>query len=193
MVMILTPKQLNLLRWIEEFHREHEYAPTLDEISKAFKVSKITALQHLRALEKRGAIRRKRYQTRSIEILENISPDGRKGIPIIGVLTEKGVNPLSTEEILSVPMGEGSPNSFVLKVEGNSLEADHIRNGDFLICATREPKSEELIVGSFAGGVSEVFHLGETALAAEEFSGGGTSKISELKIQGVVEAVFRKY
>ena len=67
--MNLTPKQLNVLRFVRKFRDANEYAPTLEEIAREFGVSKITALQHLLVLEQRGAIRRSRYQSRSIETL----------------------------------------------------------------------------------------------------------------------------
>lgn len=68
MAYTYTPKQINVLDYIREFVEAHRYAPTLEEMAGHFRISKISVLQHLRALQKRGAIHRERYATRGIEI-----------------------------------------------------------------------------------------------------------------------------
>lgn len=67
--MNFTPKQLNLLNYLREFNREHGFSPTLAEISAFFKVSTVTIFEHLEALERKGAIKRRKHEARSVEIL----------------------------------------------------------------------------------------------------------------------------
>jgi repressor LexA len=193
--MNLTPKQLNLLRWIEAFHQENQYAPTLDEIAKSFKVSKITALQHLRALEKRGAIRRKRYQTRSIEIIAKPPSVEVKGMPVVGLVQhDNRIGPVPVPENLSIPahLAELS-DAFVLRVDGTSLEPEHVRDGDYLVCAARPPKDGDLVIAALPEGGSAVMRLDDpgNTVAAEGFPANSSAKIPEIK--GVVTALFRKY
>lgn len=69
----VTPKQLRILEFVQAFTAEHLYSPTLQEIADAIGVSTITILDHLRSLERRGIIRRQRYQSRSIEIVKQPS------------------------------------------------------------------------------------------------------------------------
>lgn len=66
----MTPKQLAILDFIRKYIEKHGYAPILQEIADKFVISKVTARDHLEALERRGVIRRQRYLSRSIEILD---------------------------------------------------------------------------------------------------------------------------
>jgi repressor LexA len=69
----ITPKQLRILKFIQAFTESNHYSPTLQEIADEIGVSKITILDHLRALERRGIIRRQRYLSRSIEVTVGLS------------------------------------------------------------------------------------------------------------------------
>ena len=136
----LTPKQLRLLEFIRQFRDDHGYAPTLDEIAHAFGVTKITTLQHLRAMEKRGAIRRGRYQARSIEIVE--TPHPRKSptlVPLAGrIAAGQPIEAIEDNEVMDLAeLVEGKVDPFLLRVEGDSMIDDSIRDGDYVLCERR--------------------------------------------------------
>ena len=63
--MNYTPKQLQILQMIYQFQQQHNYSPTYAELAAALKVSTITVFEHLEALERKGAIRRRRHEARS--------------------------------------------------------------------------------------------------------------------------------
>jgi SOS-response transcriptional repressor LexA len=54
--MLLTERQLDVLRFIRDYRRENALAPTLEEIAAFFDVTKITIHEHLGHLERKGAI-----------------------------------------------------------------------------------------------------------------------------------------
>ena len=67
----LTQAQENVLRYISECVREREMPPTNQEIVDHFGwASPNAANGHLRALEKKGAIRRTPGKARGIEVLD---------------------------------------------------------------------------------------------------------------------------
>ena len=66
--MNLTPKQLAILRFIDAFVDTHDYSPTLAAIAASFKVSTITILEHLNALERKGMLTRRAHEARSIQL-----------------------------------------------------------------------------------------------------------------------------
>lgn len=70
----LTRRQLEIYRWIQgEIHREG-YAPPFDEIAHHFDFSSLaTVHEHLANIERRGWIKRRFNEARSIECLV---PDG---------------------------------------------------------------------------------------------------------------------
>ena len=59
--MNYTPKQLQILRLIQSYQRDHGYSPTYAELAKELNVSTITVFEHLEALERKGAITRRRH------------------------------------------------------------------------------------------------------------------------------------
>ncbi|MDQ7779727.1 MAG: S24 family peptidase [Planctomycetota bacterium] len=65
----LTARQFAILKYLDGYRGKRKCAPTVQEIADYFECSKPTALLHLRALERKGAIRRPRYAARTIELL----------------------------------------------------------------------------------------------------------------------------
>lgn len=78
----MTPKQLRILRFIVAYIREHSMPPTLAEIAEHLGITKVTVLDHVRAMEARGLIRRLRYTQRGIEVLRQ--PDVPDACPVCG-------------------------------------------------------------------------------------------------------------
>ena len=79
-----TVKQQQTLEIVRDTIIERGLAPTLEEIgSQMGGISRVAVLDHLRALERKGAIRRKARVSRAIEILD---PDylPPRGIPLKG-------------------------------------------------------------------------------------------------------------
>ena len=63
-----TPRQTEILAFIQRFTAEHEYAPSVREIAAEFGFSPNGAQTHLNALELQGAIQRTRGVARSIRV-----------------------------------------------------------------------------------------------------------------------------
>jgi repressor LexA len=66
--MNYTPKQLEILKIIKQSQQDRGYSPTYAEIAKIMDVSPVTIFEHVRALEKKGAITRRKYEARSMEL-----------------------------------------------------------------------------------------------------------------------------
>jgi SOS-response transcriptional repressor LexA len=69
--MNYTPKQLEILHLIKRSQAERGYSPTYAEIAKVMDVSPVTIFEHISALEKKGAVRRRKYEARSLEITDS--------------------------------------------------------------------------------------------------------------------------
>ena len=66
--MNLTHKQNEIVRFIWNYRKTHGIAPTLSEIADSLGVSKITVHEHIGLLEKKGAIKKEKYQSRSLTL-----------------------------------------------------------------------------------------------------------------------------
>lgn len=210
-MLTLTPKQLRVFEFIRDFRESRRYSPTLEEIARAFGVSKITALQHVRALEKRGAIRRKRYQARAIEIREEADSaarsavrrtGGKRSAPLALVGTIAAGEPIEAieeRELMDLSeLIEGRAEPFLLRVRGDSMIAEQIRDGDYVICERRTTaRNGETVVA--------ILDNGEATLKKFYRERGGRIRLEpanphmepiyprRIEIRGVVIGVLRKY
>ncbi len=65
-----TRRQLQIMEFVRDFRRFHKISPTLGEVADKFGVSEVTICEHMDQLERRGAIKREKYKTRSIQPLD---------------------------------------------------------------------------------------------------------------------------
>lgn len=71
----LTRKQEAILDWVAAFVAARGYAPTLREIGTAFGIVSTNGVNdHLRALERKGFIRRRAMQSRAITLVDSARP-----------------------------------------------------------------------------------------------------------------------
>jgi len=79
--MDLTPRQRQVLRFIQSFAAEHGYPPTVREIAGHFGIDYRAAIDHLRALEKKGNLTRS-SKSRGIQVFRPFS--AVQFIPVVG-------------------------------------------------------------------------------------------------------------
>jgi len=133
--MFLTERQLAVLNFIRDFIRDRGIAPTLEEMSEFFSVSKITIYEHVNALEKKGALRKTRNMARSITLLPQEEDRTSRSLTVKGrIAAGAAIEAIEVEE--SFGMDDlASPNDgcYMLAVEGNSMIKAHICPGDLVI------------------------------------------------------------
>ena len=151
--MNYTPKQLQILKLIYTYQQEHGFSPTYAELAKDLGVSTITVFEHLEALERKNAIRRRRHEARSVEIIEpNFLREQttRKSLQIKGSIAAGApIEAMESEIADELPLGEVfgcKPNSFMLRVKGDSMIDDHIMDGDLIVVEGRETAEDGEIV-----------------------------------------------
>ena len=148
MKLMLTEKQIRVLRYFRDFRREKGIAPTLDEAAAALGVSKITIHEHLKQLSRKGAIYRDRAKARAVAILHD--PDAAEEpianlptLPLLGrIAAGRPIEALEDREDISlaelVPTGDAI---YLLRVRGKSMIEDHIDDGDLVVVERRETSS----------------------------------------------------
>lgn len=152
--LLLTPRQERLLRTIEAWHAKHGYAPTLQELAQAMGIASLQGVKdHLKALERKGYIRRAPGKRRAIEMLHPSLPaDG--GIPILGrVAAGRPVLAIEHQEGLlsfnSTLLGQGT--HFALRVQGDSMVGAGIEDGDYVIVRQQSTANAGDIVVALLG------------------------------------------
>lgn len=198
--MLLTDKQAEVLRFIEEFQRDHGGSPTLREIQKRFGfASSFGANRHVMALERKGALKRAGGRARSMVLSQPSGSIFR--IPILGMVPAGHPDhqeSAQTEEFLEIdPTALGiSANGrvFGLRVRGDSMIGAHIKDGDLAILEDRPPVHRDIVAALIDGDVTlkRLIREGhECYLQAENTNYPDLIPLHELVIQGVLRTVIR--
>ena len=151
----LTSRQREILNYINEEVMRKNYPPSVREICKKMGLSSSSTVHaHLRALEKKGYIKRDPTKPRAIEILDppgSISEKKRKTKLILVGQVTAGVPVFAEENIesyLALPEEVVKGDSvFLLRVRGDSMKNAGIINGD-LVIVRQQPTAEngEIVV-----------------------------------------------
>lgn len=143
MAPILPRQKQKILQYLKGYIADHNYAPTLTEIAKEFKLSSLaTVHEHLGFLEDRGFIRRIAGEERGLKILE--LPDNNPEaawkpsvmLPLVGLITAgKPIEAVERpDESIAVPQEIArNKNAYVLKVKGDSMIESLIADGDYVV------------------------------------------------------------
>lgn len=155
MELMLTEKQIRVLRYFRDYRRERGISPTLDEAAQALGVSKITIHEHLNQLTRKGAIHRDRAKARAVAILhdpdaQNDLPGGTPipSLPLVGMIAA-GRPIEAIEERQEIPLTDLVPTGdhfYLLRVRGKSMIEDHIDDGDLVVVERRETANDGDIV-----------------------------------------------
>jgi len=136
----LTHRQQEVLAFIRKYIADRKYPPTLREIGQHFGISVKGGYDHVRALEKKQAIRCHSNRSRAIEVLddsqETQEASAAHPIPVLGKVAAG--KPLFVEEnfegIVQLPAQLlGSGKYFALKVAGDSMRDAGILDGDMAV------------------------------------------------------------
>lgn len=141
----LTPKQAELLAYLNEQLRAQGRTPTLRDAALANGVSHAAIAQMLKALEKKGYIRREGKYSRVIRLnpVETVheSPAASRRIPIVGTIAA-GL-PLYAQQawdgllVVDGTVFKGE-HLFGLRILGDSMKNAGILDGDTVICEPRQ-------------------------------------------------------
>lgn len=154
----LTKKQRAVVDFVEQYAAEHGEAPTLAEIAGHFGISRVSSLQHLRALEKKKVLKRARYVARSIDIRPEFVTRARTPrveFPCIGTISAGAPlePPTGPPKVDVSAFFETRKDCAILRVKGDSMRDDQIRDGDFVIVEKREwAKDGEMVVALLPSG-----------------------------------------
>ena len=198
--MNLTPRQKQILEFIQQFVERHGYSPSLEEIAESFDIASVNAVfKHLAALEKRGFIHRASNQARSIQLLSR--PSGVQ-LPMLGLVAAGSpIEAVAADEMISVPddfMSQGNRN-FVLKVKGDSMIDEHIEDGDLIVVEGRRTASDGEMVVALVDNDKATFKrlYREGDRVRLQPSNPSYEPIivaaDRVQVQGVVIGVMRKY
>ncbi|MFC1745950.1 transcriptional repressor LexA [Candidatus Riflebacteria bacterium] len=206
--MGLSPKQLKIFDFICHHRQKHQFSPTLKEIAGHFKLSSMgTVHKHVQSLIDQGLLKRKWNEKRGLipakepGSFQSLSRLASVRVPFIGIV-QAGM-PIETfeqREEINIPeemLGRGE--TFVLKVEGNSMIDEYIAGGDLIIVEARDTaENGEMVVATIGNDrvtLKRIYR--EQKRIRLQPSNPDMEPIyvteEDLKVNGVVVGLLRKY
>jgi len=139
--MPVTRRQREILDFISGHLDDKGYAPSFEEIARQFGFRSLaTVHEHLTNLERKGYIRRAHNESRAIEIVPPKGQTGATELPLLGLVAAgEPIEAITGNDTIAVP-DELLPRrgrSYVLKVRGDSMIDEHIKDGDFVVVQER--------------------------------------------------------
>lgn len=205
MEVMLTEKQIRVLRYFRDYRQEKGIAPTLDEAAEALGVSKITIHEHLNQLAKKGAIHRDRARARAVAILYD--PDARDEarravptLPLVGqIAAGRPIEAIEDRQEVTltdlVPTGE---QIYLLRVRGKSMIEDHIDDGDLVVVEKRSTARDgEIVVAILEDEEATLKRVYREPNGLFRLQPANSSMapifVQDLQIRGVVRGVIRRF
>jgi repressor LexA len=165
----LTDRQQEVLGFIQTFSEAHGVPPTVREIGARFHVTPRAAFDHLRALERKGYLRRRITAGRTSRALTLAVPArSAREVPILGRIAAGA--PLLAEENRegTLPLdpswvGGRGDDVFGLRVRGESMINAHIVEGDLVLVRRQDHAQAGDIVVALVDGEATVKRFGRDA------------------------------
>jgi len=200
--MALTRRQREVLDVITDFIEANGYSPSLEEIGGSLGLSSVaTVHKHVSHLVEKGLVRRVWNQNRSIDLVRETTGKAMD-LPLVGTIAA-GVplEAVPTTETLTVPadMVSGRGRTFVLKIQGESMIGEQIREGDYVIIEERQlARDGETVVALVDGTdatLKRFYREGPTVRLQPSHPTMAPIVLpaDRVQIQGVVVGLIRKY
>ncbi|UCF19914.1 MAG: transcriptional repressor LexA [Gemmatimonadota bacterium] len=203
--MALTKRQREILDFIDSFIQNSGYSPSFEEIADFFGYRSLaTVHEHLSNLERKGYIRRNYNESRSVEPLEaSRSRAAAAHVPLLGLVAAGSpIEAIEDSETVAVPddLLAGRGPHFVLRVRGDSMIDDQIRDGDCVVVDGRQTAEDgEMVIALVNGETATIKRFfrqrdGQIRLQpANDTHAPQFYREDEVQVRGVVIGVIRKY
>ncbi len=200
--MALTRRQREILDFIQGFIAQHGYSPSLEEIGANFELSSVaTVHKHVQRLVEKKLLTKGRNRSRSVEPADAaLSPVPE--VPLLGVVAAGSpIEAVETAETIPVPrdMLPRSGRCFALRVRGDSMVEEGIRDGDTVIVESRRDAADGDTVVALVRGhevtLKKLQRKGERVLLLPANAALRPLELParEVAIQGVVRGLLRRY
>lgn len=200
--MALTRRQREIYDFVRSFVDEHGYSPSLEEIGAAFGLSSVaTVHKHIQHLVEKGFLRKAWNRSRSVEPLLP-SEQGSVTLPLLGsVVAGAPIEAVEVAESIEVPrdLVPRRGESFVLRVRGDSMIEEQIRDGDYVIVESRqEARDGDTVVALVRGQeatLKKLYRRGRSVRLQPANAAMPPIDLpaAEVQVRGVVRGLLRRY
>ena len=199
--MALPRRQREIYDFIRGFVDDKGYSPSLEEIGEEFGLSSVaTVHKHVQHLVEKGFLRKAWNRSRSVEPVETPGV-GLAALPLVGIVAGTPIEAVEDHETIEVPrdLVPRRGKSFVLRVQGESMIDEQIRDGDYVVVEGRsEARDGETVVALVRGGEATLktfFRKGSKVRLVPANPRVRPIEVParEVEIRGVVRGLLRRY
>ena len=206
--MAITRRQREVYDFLQNFIEEHGYSPSFEEIGAGLGLSSLaTVHKHIRNLQEKGLLKRDYNRSRSIDVVKMRSrgkplaaAPADLTLPLVGVIAAgRPLEAVENPESISLGDFTRAKDVYVLQVKGESMQDEHIVDGDYvLVEKTRTARDGEIVVALVSKSeatLKRIYQEGETIRLQPS---NATMKpiivpAVDVEVQGRVIGVLRKY
>jgi repressor LexA len=206
--MAITRRQREVYDFISEFVQKNSYAPSFQEIGEGLGLNSLaTVHKHITNLEKKGLLTRDYNRSRSIDLLppkgrlkQAMSVNTTMVLPLLGrIAAGQPIEAMQNSETISLADFVRSKEVFVLEVRGDSMQDEHILDGDYvLVEKSKTAHNGEIVVALVDGSdatLKRFYREGETIRLQPSNVNMKPIMVpaAAVELQGRVIGVLRKY
>jgi len=198
----LTKRQKQLLDFVDGYIKQHGYSPTLQEVGEYFGLSSLaTVHKHMRNLELKGFIRRQHNHSRSTEVATRQGSRRAREMALLGqVAAGAPIEAIEGHDTITVPEEfVRRDDTFCLRVRGESMIEEGIRDGDYIVVESRQAADTGETIVALINGEATVkkFYRERDGRVRLQPANESMQPIfvneGDLQVRGVVVALMRQY
>ena len=201
--MALTRRQREIYDYVCSFIAEQGYSPSLEEIGERFELASVaTVHKHVAQLVAKGWLRKAWNRSRSLEPVGSDAGGEALAFPLLGVVAAGApIEPIEIEERIAVPreLVRRPENSFVLRVRGESMIDEQIRDGDYVVVErTATARDGDTVVAVLRGEEATLKKWQRRGAMVRLLPANARMKPIEVaardvEVRGVVRGLLRRY
>jgi repressor LexA len=205
--MAITKRQREVYDFISGFVAAKGYSPSFEEIGEALGLSSLaTVHKHISNLESKGLLKRDYNRSRSIDVVpirgkaKTPPQEMRYELPLVGrIAAGRPVEQVEQPETISLTDFTKAKDVFVLQVTGESMQDEHIVDGDYvLVEKAQTARNGEIVVALVNGSDTTLKRFyKEGDMIRLQPSNAAMEPImvpaANVQVQGRVVGVLRKY
>jgi repressor LexA len=206
--MAITRRQRQVYDFIADFVQKNQYSPSFEEIGEGLGLSSLaTVHKHITNLEEKGLLSRDYNRSRSIDLLppkgrlkQSMAVNSGTMVPLMGrIAAGQPIEAIERPETISLADFTRSKEVFALEVRGESMQDEHILDGDYvLVEKTKIAHNGDIVVALVEGTdatLKRLYREGENIRLQP--SNAKMKPIivpaKDVQVQGRVIGVLRKY
>ena len=196
----ISPKKQLFVDFIRDFTNDNDRPPTFVEIMSGLSIRSLGTINwYVNELEREGMLRRMRGKNgkRALSVLEQRI---QNRLPLLGLIAAGyPLDVFEESEYINVPPQYLNPDNYVLKVNGDSMIDDQIRDGDYVIIKkTETARNGDTVVALINYEATlKRYYVGDEGVELHpqnpDFDIIHVKPTDDFQINGIVLAVFREY